>query len=171
MPIRSLAPKSGLVCSLAVVLLAGCESNTAPSLQRVARPKPSDALVAIQRRTVDTLVSNGCTGEDVALSGTAQVVFSITQSANGGFHLQFQMRELLSGAGLVTGTTYQSIRTSAFTENLNGLPFEQTSVGSSRLLAHGAGGDLRVQFLQHIVVDASGDLRVFNSDLRAECSS
>ena len=171
MPTRSLTPTSGLVCSLAAVLLAGCEGNTAPSLQRVAGAKANDALVTIQRRTVDTLVSNRCTGEDVALSGTAQVVFSITQSANGGFHLQFQMRELLSGTGLATGTKYQSIRTSAFTENLNGAPFEQTSVGSSRLLANGVGGDLRVQFLQHIVIDALGDLRVFNSDLRVECTS
>ena len=171
MPTRSLTPTSGLVCSLAAVLLAGCEGNTAPSLQRVAGAKANDALVTIQRRTVDTLVSNRCTGEDVALSGTAQVVFSITQSASGGFHLQFEMRELLAGTGLTTGTKYQSIRTSASTENLSGLPFEQTSVGSSRLLANGAGGDLRIQFLQHIVVDALGDIRVFNSDLRVECTS
>ena len=168
---RSLTPRlrGGLMCSLAAFLLAGCESNTAPS-QPAAGPRPSAALVANQRTTVDTVVFDQCTGEDIALSGTAHVVFSITQSANSGFHLQFQMNQVLSGTGLTTGRQYRSISASAFTLNMHDLPFEQTSAGSSRLLGQGARGDLQARFLQHITVDALGNLRVFNTDFSFECT-
>lgn len=157
------------MCSLAALLLAGCESTTLPS-EPASGPRPNAALVANQRTTVDTVVFDQCTGEDIALSGTAHVVFSITQGAGSGFHLQFHLNEVLSGTGLTTSRQYQSIRVSAFTLNMNGLPFEQTSAGSSRLLGQGSGGDIMSYFLQHITVDALGNLRVFNTDLRFECT-
>jgi hypothetical protein len=154
---------------LAAVLIAGCEGNTLSS-EPAAGPRPNTALVANERTTVDTVVADLCTGEDIALTGTAHVVFSTSQSDGSGFHLEFQMNQVLSGTGLTTGRHYRSITTSAFTLNMDGLPLEQTSAGSSRLLGQGAGGDLVAHFTQHITVDAGGNLRVFKTDFRFECT-
>jgi hypothetical protein len=119
--------------------------------------------------TVDTVVSGQCVGEDIALQGTAHVVFSTTSSGVAGFHLAFEANQTLRGTGLTTGRQYLSLSTSAFTLNAPGLPFEQTSAGSARLLRQGGDGDLFSSFLQHITVDALGNLRVFNTDFRFRC--
>jgi hypothetical protein len=129
----------------------------------------SAAVVQNQRSTVDTVVFNDCTGEDIALQGSAHVIFTTTESSKGGLHQAFASNMVLKGTGLLTGSGYQSVSTSNSTFNVSGLPAEQTSVGSSRLLRQGRGGDLLVHFLQHITIDALGNIRVFNSDFRFEC--
>jgi len=79
------------------------------------------------------------------------------------------MNQVLRGTGLVSGGNYLSINSGAFTLNAPGLPFEQTSIANYRLLSLGAGSDLFVSSLQHITVDALGNLRVYNTDFRFEC--
>jgi hypothetical protein len=167
---RFLTPafKGMLMCSLAAFLVAGCETNTAAP-EPAAAPGPNAAIVSNERTTVDTVLFDQCTGEDIALRGTSHVVFAISQN-NGRFHLVFQSNQVLKGLGLATGRQYQSVSGSAFSLNMDRLPFEQTSAGTSRLLGQGAGGDLFVHFVQHITVDALGNLRVFNTDFRIECT-
>jgi hypothetical protein len=149
--------------------LTGCDE---PS--RVTSPdgaiRSADALVANQRTDVDTVLTNFCTGEDVHLVGTSHFVLSLAVDGHGGFHLAFTSTQQLNGLGLTTSATYRSLSSNSFTLNVPGLPFEQTSVGSSRLLRQGAGGDIKALFLQHITVDAKGNTRVFNTDFRFSCS-
>jgi hypothetical protein len=151
-----------------VVSIAACNDSTAPPEARMANGLAA-VVLQNQRSTVDTVVFNDCTGEDIALQGTAHVIFSTTESGNGGLHQAFASTIALSGTGLLTGSRYQSVSTSNSTFNVSGLPAEQTSVGGSRLLRQGRGGDLFVHFLQHITIDALGNTRVFNSDFRFEC--
>jgi hypothetical protein len=154
--------------SALLVSAAACGDSSSPAESALA-PTPAAAVVQHQRSTVDTVVFNDCTGEDIALQGTAQVVFTTTESGNGGLHQAFESNMVLSGTGLVTGSRYQSVSTSNSSFNAPGLPAEQTIVSSSRLLRQGHGGDLFVYFLQHITIDALGNVRVFNEDFRFEC--
>ena len=155
------------MCSL-LVSAAACNESTAP-LESVMAHGLTAAVVQSQRSTVDTVVFNDCTGEDIALHGTAHVVFTTTESGNGGLHQAFESNMVLTGVGLVTGSRYRSVSTSNSSFNAPGLAAEQTFVGSSRLLRQGPGGDLFAHFLQHITIDALGNIRVFNSDFRFEC--
>jgi hypothetical protein len=155
------------MCSL-LVSAGACNESTAP-LESVMAQGLTAAVVQNQRSTVDTVVFNDCTGEDIALQGTAHVVFTTTESGNGGLHQAFESNMVLTGTGLLTGSRYQSVSTSNSTVNAPGLPTEQTSIGSTRLLRQGAGGDLFAHFLQHITIDALGNIRVLNSDFRFEC--
>lgn len=154
-------------CSLLVGNVA-CHESTAPS-EAVMAHGVSAAVVQNQRSTVDTVVFNDCTGEDIALRGTSHVVFTTTDSGDGGLHQAFASNIMLSGTGLLTGSRYRSVSTSTLTFNLSGVPSEHTSAGSSRLLRQGSGGDLFVHFLQHITVDALGTIRVSHTDFRVEC--
>ena len=164
---RTVSLPLAVLCSL-LVSAAACTESTAP--RDSAMPHGLTAvLVQNQRSTVDTVVFNDCTGEDIALQGTAHVVFTTTESGNGGLHQAFESNMVLSGIGLLTGSRYRSVSTSNSSFNVSGLPAEQTSVGSSRLLRQGPGGDLFAHFLQHITIDALGNIRVFNSDFRFEC--
>jgi hypothetical protein len=155
------------MCSL-LVSAAACNESIAPLESGMAHGLTA-AVVQNQRSAVDTVVFNDCTGEDIALQGTAHVVFTTTESGNGGLHQAFESNMVLSGTGLLTGSRYRSVSTNSSTFNVSGLPAEQTSVGSSRLLRQGPGGDLFAHFLQHITIDALGNIRVFNSDFRFEC--
>ena len=154
------------VCAL-LVSASACSESSPP--ESPTAPTPTAAVVQNQRSTVDTVVFNDCTGEDIALQGTAHVVFTTTESGNGGLHQAFESNMVLTGVGLVTGSRYRSVSTSNSSFNAPGLPAEQTFVGSSRLLRQGAGGDLFAHFLQHITIDAHGNIRVFNTDFRFEC--
>src|SRR5438093_9153022 len=52
--------------------------------------------------------ANGGTGESVQLSGSLQIVDTITFDAGGGVHLYSHFNpQGVSGIGLVTGTTYR----------------------------------------------------------------
>jgi hypothetical protein len=155
------------MCSL-LVSTAACNDSAAP-LESVMAHGLTAAVVQNQRSTVDTVVFNDCTGEDITLQGTTHVVFTTTESDNGGLHQAFESNMMLSGTGLLTGSRYRSVSTSTFTFNVSGLPAEQISAGSSRFLRQGRGGDLFVHFLQHITIDALGNIRVFNTDFRFEC--
>jgi hypothetical protein len=155
------------MCSPLVSAAACNESATLP--ESVMAPGLAAAVVQNQRSTVDTVVFNDCTGEDIALQGTAHVIFTTTQSGNGGLHQAFESNIVLTGTGLLTGSRYRSVSTSNSTVNVAALPAEQTFVGSSRLLRQGRGGDLFAHFLQHITIDALRNIRVFNSDFRFEC--
>ena len=154
------------VCAL-LVSASACSESSPP--ESPTAPTPTAAVVQNQRSTVDTVVFNDCTGEDIALHGTAHVVFTTTESGNGGLHQAFESNMVLTGVGLVTGSRYRSVSTSNSSFNTPGLPAEQSFVGSSRLLRQGAGGDLFAHFLQHITIDAHGNIRVFNTDFRFEC--
>lgn len=145
-----------------------CHESTAPS-EVVAVHGASAAVVQKQRSTVDTVMFNDCTGEDIALRGTSHVIFATTESGDGGLHQAFALNIVLSGTGLLTGSRYRSVSTSTFTFNVSGAHAGQTSTGSSRLLRQGSGGDLFVHFLQHITVDALGNIRVSHTDFRFEC--
>jgi hypothetical protein len=165
--LRRIVP--GVVVTGLSVTLMGCDGlhpGTGPSFEAPI----AGALVVNQRNEVDTVLTNFCTGEDVHISGTSHVVFSITTSRTGGFHLAFTSNQQLGGTGLTTGASYLSVSSSSFSLNVDSLPFQQTSVGSSRLLRQGAGGDIMSFFLQHITVDANGNTRVFNTDFRFTCT-
>ncbi len=155
------------MCALLVSATACAESTSPPESARA--PAPTASVVQNQRTAVDTVVFNDCTREDIALRGTAHVVFTTTESGNGGLHQAFESNMVLTGTGLLTGSRYRSVSTNSSTFNAPGVPTEQTIVGSSRLLRQGAGGDLFAHFLQHITIDALGKIRVFNTDFRFEC--
>src|SRR5438874_13312368 len=91
------------VCAL-LVIVAACTESTLPPESAMA-PTPTAAVVQNQRSTVDTVVFNDCTGVDIALHGTAHVVFTTTQSSNG-------------------GSRYRSVSTSNSSFNAPGLPVE-----------------------------------------------
>ena len=81
---RALTPTLAvpLISLVATVGMTGCDGYAQPS-EPTALSIPNAALVANERTTVDTVVFDQGTGEDIALRGTAHVVFSITQSGRG----------------------------------------------------------------------------------------
>jgi hypothetical protein len=151
-----------------VVLLTAC-SDSAELASAPDSIRPASAMEQNQRTALDTVVTNRCTGERVHLVGATHVVYSLTSDAAGGLHLAFTSTTHLSGEGLTSGATYHSMSTGHFSQRIAAVPWQQTSVGSTRLLRRGAGDDIRVFYLQHITVDANGVMRVYDDDFRSSC--
>ncbi|MDH3292337.1 MAG: hypothetical protein OEO20_15940 [Gemmatimonadota bacterium] len=139
-----------------------------PDLGNPASFSAQAAVASPVRSAVDTVITS-CTGEDVALSGSVHVRFRSFESSNGGVHLQFHADQALKGVGLTSGIRYLHHSVSNFTMMDQTFPWEQTSVSTLAFVSQGSAPNLVVMTLQHITVDASGQLRVWHDRFRSVC--
>lgn len=120
---------------------------------------------------IDETELNPCTGEDVALSGSFQVVVHITADASGGFHLAAEGNaKNVSGTGLDSGISYRA--TGGFWDEFNSSGAAQetfTSASVFNALSQGSASNLVLHGVFHFTIDANGNLTAFVDDVSFEC--
>jgi hypothetical protein len=113
---------------------------------------------------------NAGVGESVQLSGSLQIVSSLTLDSAGGFHLYSHVNpQGVSGIGLSSGATYRG--TGVTLTHLNLYPgIEAVSVNDFLLVGTAGAPSLRVHEDIAFVVDARGSLTATIDNLRLTCA-
>jgi hypothetical protein len=106
-----------------------------------------------------------CSGTDVTVNGTANVVIHETANAAGGFNLDVLISGHLSGVD-EAGNNYNGAIDSSDTLNVNA-GGEQTEVLT--LVLSGPAGQVRVHAVAHITVDANGNVAVYVDNVTSDC--
>jgi hypothetical protein len=103
---------------------------------------------------------NNCNGETVHLTGQTLTEMSVTEDASGGVHFLVLLRTRATGEGNTTGSKYVT--------NEGGHLSEATTSGAYTFTAPFVGTflsldtnvpDLHYRFIDHITIDAQGNLR------------
>ncbi len=115
--------------------------------------------------------ANGGAGEDV--SGTIDLHILMTTTVNGNnvsgkYHFQPQGSDL---TGSVTGDAYKATGVSqgTFKGSLQNGQFTATDVNNYRLIGHGPGNNLLIHEVDHITVNANGDVTVTFEKPSVDC--
>ena len=115
--------------------------------------------------------ANGGAGEDV--SGTIDLHILMTTTLNGNnvsgkYHFQPQGSDL---TGSVTGDAYKATGVSqgTFKGSLQNGQFTATDVNNYRLIGHGPGNNLLIHEVDHITVNANGDVTVTFEKPSVDC--
>jgi hypothetical protein len=117
------------------------------------------------RIPLHTIRSADCTGEQVELSGTIHLVSQVQSNGSVVGHFNYQN---VSGVGLTSGTTYRS----SSVDNIrlaDPFPSDVTSVSSFRLISPGEEGNLLVNVVFHITVNANGEVTAEVESVEIEC--
>lgn len=124
----------------------------------------------VDRAPITVTFPNPCTGEDVTVSGYFQVVFHITEDANGGIHVAVEGNaSQVSGVG-TSGTKYRA--TGGFWEEFNvpaGGAIDYTLVDVINLISQGSGDNFAFHVTLHFTVDANGNPTAEVVNISAEC--
>lgn len=105
-------------------------------------------------------VTDVCTNEDVAYSGTIEVVMDVWVDANGNTHLRTKTPQVnVTGVGLTTGNDYRVQSGGQIVENTTaeGRPWESSTVIRMGLIGAGPAPNERVLVMFHQTVNADGN--------------
>src|SRR4051812_3359899 len=115
---------------------------------------------------------NTCTGESVQFDGYLHDVIRVAQDATGKYHIHAQTNgQNLQGVGLTSGVRY-SIPAAAHNDanfDPTNVPFAATTTQTFNLVSAGSEDNATLKVLQHLTIDASGDVAVFFSDVTIAC--
>jgi hypothetical protein len=106
-----------------------------------------------------------CSGSDVAVNGTANVIIHETANAAGGFNLDIHISGQLSGVD-EAGNNYNGAIDSSDTLNVNAGGEESQLV---TIVLSGPAGQFRLHVTTHITVDANGNVTAFVDNLTSNC--
>jgi hypothetical protein len=106
-----------------------------------------------------------CSGNDVTVTGQANVVFHVTANSNS-FHFVEVIAGNLSGTD-ESGNTYSGVVN--LSQSLNVSAGGEVTVPLTIVLS-GAAGQFRVHAIQHITIDANGDVTSYVDNLQSNCS-
>jgi cytochrome oxidase Cu insertion factor (SCO1/SenC/PrrC family) len=122
---------------------------------------PLDILVSIP-------CANGGAGDIVELTGPLHDLFHITSDGNGGFHVkQHDQPQDVKGIGL-TGTQYSA--TGVTQEEFNVTAGQtDTFINNFRIIGQGPGNNFLVHEVEHITVNANGDVSVTFDNFSIDC--
>src|SRR5215510_7332390 len=113
----------------------------------------------------------GGAGEVVELRGDIHEVARTTINGNH-FSMTFHDNlQGLTGTGLTTGDKYQATGTATltFNGNFNNGQSEDTFAGSFDVIGQGQGNNLVFREIQHITVNANGDVTVSFDNISLDC--
>ena len=120
----------------------------------------------------DVVLSNQCTGEDVAFSGQVVMRSATTIDNAGGFHgnLSSTPRQV-RGTGVSSGTTYAAVGATLDTiySGADGTPFVSAFTSTFQLVSHGSSENVHIRMAGHVTITATGDLAAVFSTLSLEC--
>jgi hypothetical protein len=118
------------------------------------------------------LMTNPCTGDDVTLTGSLDVVVRATTSASGRSNFALHQVTDASGSGVPSGTQYAAHEVDNFEENnvtsANGA-FEVTETTNLHLTTKGSDPNLVVHLTEHETVNANGEITAVTLDFASDC--
>ena len=99
---------------------------------------------------IDEVVIHPCTGEEIAFSGDAHIVFHVTVDDSGGVHGTAQSNlQGVSGVGLTSGDVYRLIRQGGETSNFTGAE-EITIVQTNLVVGPGPDNNFTLRVVEHL---------------------
>ena len=112
-----------------------------------------------------------CIGEWVAITGEAHYVVSEIEDGAGGYHYISHENIKGQGVGLDTGDKYQfnEAYNSEFNVAADDFPFVATSRGTIRVIGQGKAPNFLIDYVEHITVNAGGEITVAFSDFEERC--
>ncbi|HYP39919.1 MAG TPA: hypothetical protein VEX13_06125 [Chloroflexia bacterium] len=104
---------------------------------------------------IHEVIIHPCTGEEIAFSGEAHVMFHVTVDASGGVHGTSQSNlQGVSGVGLTSGDVYRLIRQDGETSNFNGAE-EITIVQTNLVVGPGPENNFKLLVVQHLTCNSN----------------
>jgi hypothetical protein len=120
---------------------------------------------------VTNTIFNQCNGDNVAFSGTMNVVNTMTTDANGGTHLKTHANyQNVVGTGTPSGIEYR-VRTVS-NEVINdddGPQSTATVISTVKLIAQGPALDYYLRMVLHVTVNGNGETTSTVQELNFEC--
>jgi len=114
--------------------------------------------------------AEGCSGEDVHVFGTLDLILQTTTDGRGGLHVVFHLTPHLTGVGLSTGLEYNAVGPTQTVDFIDGTgPRVTVGVNVIRLISPGASDNLVVTETIHVTVNAKGTTTVDFDNVRAAC--
>jgi hypothetical protein len=151
------------------VLLAGFYAVAAESPAR-AQASSFTSVISVPF-SINVLVP--CSGDIVALSGNALVVFHMTIDDVGGAHVDIHVNyQGISGVASPSGAVYRAANAHNDHFNFNSPsppPFEHTIVDRFNLIGRGGADNLQVYFQLHFTINANGVITAVVGNVRAVC--
>jgi hypothetical protein len=138
-----------------------------------AKPTQAQAenFMINDRDTIEGELFNECTGEFVSYEGTEHFVFHITEDASGGFHVRAHTNIQVHGVS-TSGAKYvaHEIDNSHefFSQSAENFTFTQT-VQFIRQGSKTSEDDFQVKGLEHVTVNANGEVTSSFEELEIEC--
>jgi hypothetical protein len=118
------------------------------------------------------LFINTCTGESIQFDGFLHDVIRVDQDATGSYHIHAQTNgQGLQGVGLTSGVRYSIAAASHNDANFDptNVPFAATTTQTFNLISAGSGDNATLTILQHLTINANGEVAVFFSDATIAC--
>jgi hypothetical protein len=112
--------------------------------------------------------ADSCTGEVIDYSGTENLVSNVVANGSGGFHINVNLQQHVTGVGETSGTQYTLNGTFNTEFNVNGAA-ELTITLHEVFVAHGSQPNEAAAALLHITVNANGDVTVLVDKLTDDC--
>jgi hypothetical protein len=158
-----------------VVVVMSALALAAGLLALALGAKPTQAQAETEkindRATLEGELFNECTGEFVPYEGTEHFVLHITEDASGGFHFRGHTNVQVQGVS-TSGAKYVAHATSNshdfFSESAENFTFTQT-VQFIRQGSETAEDDFQVKGLEHVTVNANGEVTSSFEELEIEC--
>jgi hypothetical protein len=154
--------RSSLICRLAATLVILGAMSFGPA--------HADVLTNLDV-PVASVVSDPCSGEQVALTGRLHLLVSLTSDSGGGVHTQIHSNpQGVEGTALTSGTTYVGNGMTRLSININGdPPLEFTFVNNFHLISPGKAPNISVHATTHMVINANGDITADVVSLSVDC--
>jgi hypothetical protein len=118
------------------------------------------------------LMTNPCSGDDVTLNGSLDILLRATTSASG--RSNFAVHQVIdaSGTGTPSGTEYAAHQVDNFEENnvtsANGA-FEVTETSNLHLTTTGSDPNFVVHLTEHETVNANGEITAVTVNFASDC--
>ena len=114
--------------------------------------------------------SEGCSGEDVHVFGTLDLIIQTTTDSHGGLHVVFHLTPHLTGVGLSTGLEYNAVGPTQTVDFVDGTgPRVTVAVNVIRLISPGSSDNLVITETIHVTVNANGTTTVEFDNVNAAC--
>ena len=114
--------------------------------------------------------AEGCSGEDVHIFGTLDIIIQTTTDSRGGLHAVFHLTPHLTGVGLSTGLEYNAVGpTQAVTFVDATGPRVVAAVNVINLISPGSSDNLVITETIHVTVNAKGTTTVEFDNVKAAC--
>ncbi len=126
--------------------------------------------VIVQDFDIVVSAAEGCSGEDVRVFGTLDIIIQTTTDPRGGLHAVFHLTPHLTGVGLSTGLEYNAVGPTQTVDFVDGTgPRVTVAVNAIRLISPGSSDNLAITETIHVTVNANGTTTVEFDNVNAAC--
>ena len=115
-------------------------------------------------------VPESCSGEDVHVFGTLDIIIQTTTDPRGGLHVVFHLTPHLTGVGLSTGLEYSAVGPTQSVTFVDGIGLRvAAAVNVITLISPGSSDNLVITETVHVTVNANGATTVEFDNVKAAC--